>query len=129
MILIGDLVFALFFLDGTQARVIRHVGLGLNLDVKSKCGFLHARNDPNYCRTLISDLVKVAVRTFIVLIKIFFCIVTLGKCAKRHSLNHGYPEYWNRVEENNEELKKHSLSGLYAAFAEGDQSVVKCRYW
>mmetsp|Transcript_2316 Transcript_2316/g.4932 ORF Transcript_2316/g.4932 Transcript_2316/m.4932 type:complete len:227 (+) Transcript_2316:235-915(+) len=122
-----DAALSTFFFGFRQGAIYRHVGMRLFLPAKARSPseISHTKIEYNCCRVFMSDLGKLYGRLIILLMH---CICFVGALKENYRANHGYPEYWYRVQAHVQDFEGLTLRGLYDDFFEGDRTIVKTRF-
>ena len=119
-----DAVLSTFFLGIRQSLIYRHVGLRIHLEKQPNrpAQISHTKLEHQFWRTFFSDIAKLWGRLFICLA---YIVCFWHSFTQNYRANHGYPEYWYRVQSHLEEFKDLTLQGLYDKFLSGDRAHVK----
>ena len=119
-----DAVLSTFFLGVRQSLIYRHVGLRIHLEPQPNhpAQISHTKLEHRFCRTFLSDIAKVWGRLFICLA---YVVCFWHTFSQNYRANHGYPEYWYRVQTHLGEFEDLTLQGLYDEFLSDDRTHVK----
>ena len=119
-----DAVLSTFFLGIRQSLIYRHVGLRIHLEEQPNrpAQISHTKLEHQFWRTFLSDIAKLWGRLFICLA---YIVCFWHSFTQNYRANHGYPEYWCRVQTHLKEFEDLTLQGLYDEFLSGDRAHVK----
>lgn len=102
-------------------------------EAPGRCDIIHVRhaerNIKGYLRIVWSDWLKVWARIVYWAWRIFCFVHYCFARKESYRQNHGYPEYWERLTFNKDELSSMTLDECYADFRAEKGKLVKTRYW